>query len=99
MSGRWALGETPAYRPGQIQVVGDRFQNGAKFPIPKSKSHCELGRPRLLTGLLVIIQYRMQNDCLQSFWESASWVCDRDGGRGSRGSMRTTEVARERGAE
>ena len=62
----------PAYRPGQIQVVGERFQNGAKLPIENCKSHCELGRPRLLSDLPVSIQYW--------FWESAS--CNRDGGLG-----------------
>jgi hypothetical protein len=30
-AGPWA--RFPAYRPGQIQVAGDRFQNDAKFPI------------------------------------------------------------------
>ena len=25
------------HRPGQIQVVGDRFQNGANFPIKTAK--------------------------------------------------------------
>jgi hypothetical protein len=52
---------TPAYRPGQIQVVGDRFPESCQIPYQKCKSHCELGRPRLLTDLPVSIQYWIQN--------------------------------------
>jgi hypothetical protein len=57
----------PAYRPGQIQVVGDRFPESCQIPYQKCKSHCELGRPRLLTDLPVSIQYWIQNDCSSRF--------------------------------
>ena len=58
---------TPAYRPGQIQVVGDRFPESCQIPYQKCKSHCELGRPRLLTDLPVSIQYWMQKGCCTPF--------------------------------